>query len=66
LLALALFLKSFVDLILDPFASDLMFRHDQNNLVAKSNGLIDPVKNFGADRQIMRREPAPHAPVLEV
>jgi hypothetical protein len=52
--------------LLNPIAGDRVFRQDQQHLVAQPDRLVDGVDDLGADRHVVRREPAAHALVLKV
>jgi hypothetical protein len=54
------------DFVLHPIVSDGALREDQQQLVPDANGRVDRVPGFRADRQVGRREPAPHPAVLQV
>ena len=65
-LALALLVQAPRHLALDPVARDRALGQYQQHLVPQPDRLVDGVEDLGADRHVVRREPAAHALVLEV
>jgi hypothetical protein len=65
-LARSLFIQCPRHFVLNPIAGNRVFGQDQQHLVAQPDRLVDGVDDPGADRHIVRREPAPHALVLEI
>src|SRR4051812_11503969 len=52
--------------LLNPITGNRVFGQDQQHLVAQPDRLVDGVDDLGADRHVVRREPAAHAFVLEI